>query len=168
MANASFDLDVQFLNGVQTVFQRNITTMNHWAHSVVEYEVDNAYMSTFVALVNMLYGNVSLQPAYGVELGLHMGDSNVLNTVLSACPEFFFWFNGYGPSVNQTIFGIDLAANLTNYIFPSETSICRNGSLARAIEDLANNITISMLSNPYLTINRTTAVSIYTPCNFYQ
>ena len=168
LANASFDLDVQFLNGVQNVFQRNITTLNHWAPSVAAYQIDNAYMTTFVALVNMLYGNVSLQPAYGTELALHLDDSNVLNTALSACPEFSFWFNGNGPSVNQTVFGIDLATNLTNYIFPSETSICRNGSLARAIEDLANKITISMLRSPYLTINRTSAVSIYSSCNFYQ
>lgn len=116
----------------------------------------------------MLYGNVTIQPAYRIELGLHMDDSNVLNTALSACPGFSFWFNVYGPSVNQSILGIDLAANLTNYIIPSETSLCRNGSLARAIEDLANNMTISMLSNPNFTINRTRPVSIYTPCSSYQ
>lgn len=70
--------------------------------------------------------------------------------------------------MNQTILGIDLAASLTNYIFPSETSLSRNGGLARAIEDLADNMTISMFSNPDLMINRTRPVSIYTPCNFYQ
>jgi len=168
LANASLDLEVQFLNGVQNVFQRNVTTVNNWSPSIVAYDVDSVYMTTFVALVNILYGNVTLQPAYGIELGLHMDDSNVLNTALSACPEFSFWFNGYGPAVNQTIFGVDLAANLTNYIFPSETWICRNGSLARAIEDLASNMTISMLSNPNPTVNRTRFVSIYTPCSFYQ
>jgi hypothetical protein len=97
-----------------------------------------------------------------------MDDGNVLYTALSACPEFSFWFNAYKPSVNQTILGLDLAANLTNYLIPSDTSLCRNGSLACAIEDLANNMTISMLSNPDLTTNRTRPVSIYTPCNSYQ
>lgn len=53
------------------------------------YDVDNVNMTNFVALVNMLYGDVTLQPAYVAELHLHMSDGNILSTALSACPEFF-------------------------------------------------------------------------------
>lgn len=44
-----------------------------------------------------------------------------------------------------------LLTSITNNLFQKPSWMCRNRTLARAIEDLANNITISMLSSPQLT-----------------
>ncbi|MCJ1391759.1 hypothetical protein MMC18_004624 [Xylographa bjoerkii] len=130
---------------------------------------DQAYLSTFVTFLNTLSGNVSLQQAFGDELRLKLDDSNILDTALSACPEFMLWFDTTTfTDTDSSIFGINISRNITNYVFPNEPSICRNGSLPRAIEDLANNITISMLGNADLTVQREGPVNISTSCNVYQ
>ena len=41
-------------------------------------------------------------------------------------------------------------ANISNNLFTKPSWMCRNESLLRAIEDLANNVTISMLSSASL------------------
>ncbi|MCJ1403048.1 hypothetical protein MMC11_006270 [Xylographa trunciseda] len=173
LTNTSFDLDIEFLNGTQSITQREIYTVSPWTPTELtstESNVqDQAYLTTFVTFVNTLSGNVTLQQAFGTELSLKLDDSNVLNTALSACPEFTLWFDTttFRPT-NSSIYGINLSGNITNYVFPNDPSICRNGSLPRAIEDLANNITISMLGNADLTVQREGPVNISIPCNVYQ
>ncbi|PQE04770.1 formylmethionine deformylase protein [Rutstroemia sp. NJR-2017a BBW] len=49
---------------------------------------------------------------------------------------------------------------ITNHLFQKPAWMCRNRTLARAIEDLANNITISMLSSTKLATPNATIISI--------
>ena len=173
LSNTSFLLDIEILDKVQAIIQREVQTVNPWTptnSTSVEANVqDQAYLSTFFTFVNTLSGNVSLQQSSGDELSLKLDDSNVMNTALSACPEFMLWFDT--PSFSDpksSIYGINLSGNITNNIFPDNVSICRNGSLLRAIEDLANNITISMLGSADLTVQREGPVNVTTPCNIYE
>ena len=94
LANASFDLDIQFLSGIQKVCQWNITTVNIWAPSTVAYEIGNAYIATFVALVNTL----SLQPAYGTELDLHERQQRTEHSPIRLSRVFFLvqWIRAFG------------------------------------------------------------------------
>ncbi|MCJ1384047.1 hypothetical protein MMC17_007163 [Xylographa soralifera] len=173
LSNTSFGLDIESLNGVQSIIQREVHRVNLWtpttSTSGETNTQDQAYLTTFFTFVNTLSGNVSLQQAAQGELSLELDDSNVLNTALSACPEFTLWFDTKDfRDTNSSIYGINLSGNITNYVFPDDLSICRNGSLLRAIEDLTNNITISMLGDADLTVQREGPVNISTSCNIYE
>ena len=106
---------------------------------------------------------------------LYEESSNILQVGLSACDDFvhgywdqnaiaaepvdtgsnkpviwsdaasFQWINVSNDSIEKTPL-----ANITNNLFDRPAWMCRNRTLARAIEDLANNITISMLSSSKL------------------
>ena len=106
---------------------------------------------------------------------LYEESSNILQVGLSACDDFVHsfwdqnaiaaepvstgsdkpviwsdaaslqWFNSSTDSIETTPL-----ANITNDLFEKPAWMCRNRTLARAIEDLANNITISMLSSSNL------------------
>ena len=58
------------------------------------------------------------------------------------------------PERSGQIFAWDLGnnkfENISNNLFTKPPWMCRNQTLLKAIEDLANNITISMLSSPNL------------------
>jgi hypothetical protein len=55
-----------------------------------------------------------------------------------------------------------------NFTLPAEYSLCRNRSLSLAIQDLANNITISFLSNPNMTVSVSTPVTITSSQDVYR
>ena len=116
------------------------------------------------ALTKQLVGNVTFSSDLRIEEFdsrspvSHPGpQSNVLSTKLAACPELNWTSVLHSASEaypaeystkltdNQTRIDVLLAA------YPSQPEDCRNGSLARAIEDLMNNITVSMLSSEHLT-----------------
>ncbi|ORY12614.1 hypothetical protein BCR34DRAFT_289978 [Clohesyomyces aquaticus] len=108
--------------------------------------------------------------------------SNVLQHGLSACDDFIrgYWsgdnvvgigkdgpvpwrqaisrfeFNEEGRFVATS----DRIQNITNKIFTKPSWMCRNRTLLKAVEDLFNNITISMLSSPYLTKQNATIVNV--------
>jgi hypothetical protein len=77
-----------------------------------------------------------------------------MQTGLIACDDIAhnYWYRTYGFANN----------------FPSEPWMCRNRTLDRAIEDLANNITISMLSSANFTRNTTVPMRILTVENVYS
>ena len=106
---------------------------------------------------------------------LYEQSSNVLTIGLSACDEFVngYWnenavaaepvYTGSNEPVvwteagklqwlNTTTDSVEDGPipNITNTLFDKPAWMCRNRTLARAIEDLANNITISMLSSSKL------------------
>jgi hypothetical protein len=56
--------------------------------------------------------------------------------------------------------------NATN--FPEEPWMCRNRTLARGFEDLANNLTISMLSSANFMANATTLITVSQTQNIYK
>ncbi|MCJ1294770.1 hypothetical protein MMC34_006328 [Xylographa carneopallida] len=176
LTSTSFVLDIETVNSVQSIVQRNVYPVNLWTPtnitSVASDTQDQAYLTTFVSFVDALSGNVSLQQTFRDELSFKLDDSNVLDTALSACPKFRFWFDTTAfeeiSDRNSSIYGINLSGDITNNIFPDDVSICRNGSPLNAIEDIANNITISMLGNADLTVPREGLVNITTSCNVYE
>ncbi|KAK6609643.1 hypothetical protein H4I96_03574 [Botrytis cinerea] len=112
----------------------------------------NQYIPHMYALGAILGGNITLQD---VTLGSShneqysgYGATNILGTGLMACEEI-----ASTPFKNESSYLIrDPSSTFTN-TFTSTTQpwLCRNQTLARGIEDLANNITISYLSSPDLT-----------------
>jgi len=117
-------------------------------------------------------------PANNYQMELVDTSSKILQTGLVACDEFVttYWNNnailkGLKPieNPNGTTTEWDKPMLWNNYsntdpyaasqyhnrtltadLFQNPAGLCRNGTLLTAIEDLANNITISMLTSPNL------------------
>jgi hypothetical protein len=106
------------------------------------------------------------------KMTLHDSSSRVLLTGLTACDEFTtnFWthnpISGFYNNSNHTMFPVPLnnsnpweqygrdqstLPSYTNDLFTQPAWMCRNRTLMHAIEDLSQNITISMLSSAELT-----------------
>jgi hypothetical protein len=179
-ANASFEVGIDYLNGVQAVSQLNIEIMNLLILSPSNYElpaIQYSYVYIFDIIEEMLLGNISIGP--GGSDGLHefsehqefnsfrsdgtapLSSLPLFNTGLVTCEEIFWWLN---PD-NYNYPNIEIVAPPSTF---AEYSLCRNRSISLAIQDLANNFTISLLSNPNMTVNVFTPVSITTPQNIYQ
>lgn len=151
LANASFDVGFEFGDGVQTVYQRKIEAINEFSDTLacegnacVEW---SSYFANFLAWTNMLNGNVTMYPDPEGWVLVEVS-SNMLITGLVACNEIT---QSCWDSVllqNSPFFHIP---NVTDNNFPGEPWECRNRTIDRGIEDLANNITISMLSSSSLT-----------------
>lgn len=122
---------------------------------------ESAYFTSFLALGSNVFGNLSLEntnqgckggPSAGCTSNatwmLQVMTTRLALTGLVACDEIAH--NAWYDQVNTP-------SNETN--FPSEPWMCRNRTLARGIEDLANNLTISMLSSANLTTNTTTQIT---------
>jgi hypothetical protein len=99
------------------------------------------------------------------------GNTQMLSTGLIACDDIQAspWVNLSGdgsPDLQTNVSWRQMFQNT----FPSEPWMCRNQTFLRAIEDLANNITISYLSSPDLTNTNTTFRTITTSNtnNYYQ
>jgi hypothetical protein len=175
MANASYDIHIETLNGVQTVTTNSVEMLPEYNQTYLENgDSDCAdwdteayctviylsrpqmnYIGWYGALANLLNGNLSLnahKPS-GDGDNYNFATKLVQQTGLSSCPELS---NNYWTKYCQTVgASLDLCAEsgadaTTKYFPAAEPYFCRNGSLARAIEDLANNITISLLSNQQL------------------
>jgi hypothetical protein len=102
---------------------------NHQTHS---------YMSVYLSLVNMLSGNVTMWMPWATNVAPFLTDkSYILQTGLDACDDI----TGNIWSQNYT----------TGPLFHKPSYMCRNRTLARAIEDLSANITISMMTSSELT-----------------
>ena len=94
-------------------------------------------------------------------MSLFDSSSRALLNGLSACDDIVhsFWDEnpiGIGPNgvvlLNSTEFAhkesvFHYNLNISNRLFEKPSWMCRNRTLINAIEDLANNITISMLSS---------------------
>lgn len=181
LGNASYDLDITYVDGVQDIHTEtsefvplwmpgsNLTFIGHsierrWGYLLttdMALQSTTSYVAVFTALSSLLSGNITLSleddfDAGTTNLGIEAMSSKVLLTALSACPEAVpsYWFN----DTNLDSISIDRPGeegHLINATVPVYThaiefdqpaSLCRNKTLMRAIEDLFNNITISMLA----------------------
>ncbi|QSZ37382.1 hypothetical protein DSL72_009480 [Monilinia vaccinii-corymbosi] len=159
------------------------------------------YVSLYQSMISMLSGNITAQIGVSsmdslaldtVQFGL---PSRLLSTGLAGCDDFLnaYWNDnplvGNGDCVSPAsgtigscawriayeAFNISRATHLYNSsaFFTKPPWACRNHSLARAIEDLAANITISLTSEPKLlkqnartipvTFTRSTNIFAYSP-----
>lgn len=119
-----------------------------------------AYKGYSEAFMELLTGSIS--PAEGIyrdysksgesssytESSCNKGPKELLSTTLAYCPEFDPLYNGTGRRENPTM--------------------CRNGTLLKAIEDLSLNVTLSLLSSPDLSGNTTATVKFFTAVNRYS
>lgn len=136
------------------------------------YEVNHqtgfeyTYMSVFMAFTSLISGNVSttITAGYGPDqtsnATLFDSSSRALLNGLSVCDDFLnnYWtenpigWNYSSPApYNKSEQTNDTNLNVLNNLFEKPAWMCRNRTLMRAVEDLANNITISMLSSSNLT-----------------
>jgi hypothetical protein len=187
LMNSSFQVDFEYTAGTQRVTLGNITYLepvligtgtapgNFTAFDTGTL-ANNAYMSVFIAMTNVLNGNVTTtisdliiklasnpyKNSYNITQ-LSDSSSRVLLTGLTACEDFTdnFWTHNpisrsfeelpvFGNEsdfghLGNTIYGFG-DNTYTNDVFTKPAWMCRNRTLARAIEDLSQNITISMLS----------------------
>ncbi|KAF7922304.1 uncharacterized protein EAE97_011046 [Botrytis byssoidea] len=176
--NATFNIAVSYIDGVQYVIQQSIETIGQYDLSYMDVgDIEsgptitdsngvtvatatggsakvlwNQYIPHMYALGAILGGNITLRD---VTLGSSQneqysgyGTTNILGTGLMACEEI-----ASTPFKNESSYLIGNPSSTFTNTFSSTTRpwLCRNQTLARGIEDLANNITISYLSSPDLT-----------------
>jgi hypothetical protein len=189
--NASFDVTISFVNGSQQIIQNDIQFLGNYSTPLVTIaeqglvgansadgflqEVHyNPYLSHFYAIGSLLSGNITLADTfvfdqYNNEQYATDVTTSILTTGLTACDDIanspFKNFVASGPEAG----GNDTTAAFIN-TFPSSPWMCRNHTLMAAIEDLANNITISYLSTPDMTGNSSVLKTILTSntVNKYQ
>ena len=169
LVNASFHVVFNYTNGMGRVIEQNVAIlpgapeMNTTAVNV-RFEdlrgdlklLKSPYFSTFKLFGNELFGNASLSRTLR-DTYLAEASTKLLRTGLASCDEIAHnhWYQTLGLDANGTK-------------FPGEPWWCRNRTLARGIEDLANNITISMLSSANLTVNATGTVLLWELKNQYS
>jgi hypothetical protein len=132
----------------------------------------SGYSSHVYAMGSILQGNITILESFyentdtlnlshtftppGYRYMFANATTNVLASGLIACDEIF---NTPFKRLHSNIDPEKLPGNnsteedlfVFNNTFPTSPGMCRNGSLLRAIQDLANNVTISMLSSSDLT-----------------
>ncbi|KAF7899622.1 hypothetical protein EAF00_003958 [Botryotinia globosa] len=134
------------------------------------------YISLYQSMISMLSGNITAQIGTSDMSSLALNTvrfglpSRVLSTGLAGCDDFLNAYWNDNPLVGNadclpavrgtkgycawhnayTAFNISRSTNVYNSteFFTKHPSACRNHSLARGIEDLATNITISLFSEP--------------------
>lgn len=164
LGNASFELDFDYVGGIQTIGSKisdftpvymPMSGMSMWAYyefaandSTSHLSPDiGAYVAIFTSLTNILSGNITmaLDREAHPSLDISTQSSQVLKTGLVACQDLApnYWFDNL-----ERYFQTQSPSNYTTHthIFDQPQWKCRNKTLAAAIEDLFNNITISMLS----------------------
>ncbi|KAH9206119.1 hypothetical protein DL95DRAFT_233747, partial [Leptodontidium sp. 2 PMI_412] len=152
LGNGTRRTHINFLNGEQlvtyedmkdfnSVFAARQLVLRHQVNgSVEETEVDyqvHSYKAVYLSVVNMISGNISMWIPWSSDTPPFLTEKNfALRTGLDACQE-----------IANNVWG----QNYTNDLFKKPEYMCRNRTLARAIEDLAANVTISMLASSELT-----------------
>ncbi|TGO45437.1 hypothetical protein BCON_0391g00010 [Botryotinia convoluta] len=142
------------------------------------YTEHDSYIASFVALCNLLVGNITVREEFSEASGkllIHESSSLILRSGLDACEDFTngLWKDEFVKGIasechmiedyicnstrfivwsNSSMFGqYSRPINATSKIFGKPQFMCRNRTLGRAIVDLYQNITISMLSATQLT-----------------
>ncbi|KAL3419653.1 hypothetical protein PVAG01_08151 [Phlyctema vagabunda] len=177
LVNASFTVGYNYTDGVGVVSHQSIkvlpaadgsnsTAIETGAIALTD-RTRMPYFAAFAAFASNLFGNITLNNngqncppdcgeggLNGASISIDQATSHILATALAACPEISknWWSQKY---------------NFTSD-FPNDASLCRNQTLRRAIEDLANNVTISTLSNPGLMSNTTATIAYSTIENVYE
>ncbi|KAG4026673.1 hypothetical protein MFRU_038g00770 [Monilinia fructicola] len=177
--NASFSIAVSYIDGIQYVTQQDVKIIGDYNISYVNVGsiesgatvtnsdgvttttatgasaqvLWNEYIPHMYALGAILGGNITLQDttltnSQMTEQYSGYGTTNFLGTGLMACDEI-----ANTPFKNESSYLVrNASATFTNtFTSTNQPWLCRNRTLARGIEDLANNITISYLSSPDLT-----------------
>lgn len=174
--NALFNIILQSVGGQRQITQTDIRL----APEIVSTSPTNS--AHYLALSALLVGNLTLdsesikRDAASDRWVIDTASTQILSTGLVACDDIQAspWVNlsaqgrpdGFPDSDGTVISWRQVFRNT----FPSEPWMCRNQTFLRAIEDLANNITISYLSSPELTNSNTTFKTIMTSntVNYYQ
>lgn len=128
-----------------------------------------SYMAVWQSFASLISGNITMgyteldrpnDNRKDTNLTLVETNSRILLNGLSACEEITnnFWQDLPPMLTDPNESPVDFFnpakrpnSNLTNQFFQKPEWMCRNRTLIRAIEDLASNITIGMLSAPSLT-----------------
>jgi hypothetical protein len=159
--NAEFDITVQYEGGSQSILTNRIKATDQFLFNDDRsqgtmndsYVQNTTYLNIFRVFAGILNGNISYDVSRNVK---EEETSFVLTTSLGSCPELnlYSFLSNATSELLLSPWNSNGAQSLgrPNYFTntKSETT-CRNGSLGRALEDLANNITISMLSSSILT-----------------
>ncbi|KUJ11656.1 uncharacterized protein LY89DRAFT_594462 [Mollisia scopiformis] len=180
-SNALFTITIQSVGGQQQITQTDIRPAPNTTSS------SPANSAHYLALSALLMGNLTLSYLFIMDPGptasykdqwmINSGDTQMLSTGLIACNDIQAspWVNlsnkGDGSPDTWPNYGALVSwRQMFQNTFPSEPWMCRNQTFLRAIEDLANNITISYLSSPELTNTNTTFKTITTSnsSNYYQ
>ena len=190
VVNASFDVNFNYTNGIGRVTHQNIQIQPYTSNAVPLQTTTSALSldfglrygntlqsvngssadleelfhfvqaaeATFLSLTNLLNGNVTLISSnsscrHDCPLAFQQATSRILQTGLIACDELAnnYWYRHFGHGDS----------------FSSTSYMCRNRTLDRAIEDLANNITISTLSSANFTRISTGRINITDTQNVY-
>jgi hypothetical protein len=165
LGNASYEVGFEYVDGVQSVSQstNDFTPLfmrtygNESPASYYDPAVES-YVAVFTALTGLLSGNITMQldpietnngvPG-NISLEISTETSKALLTGLIACDDMAptYWFDNMWQFETE-IEKYELQDNssyVPNDLFDKPSWMCRNRTLAPAIEDLFNNITISML-----------------------
>ncbi|KAE9377871.1 hypothetical protein N431DRAFT_500616 [Stipitochalara longipes BDJ] len=203
LGNASYDVNLEYTNGQQTISQstKDFTPlfMPQAGTSFDDFQIleevlsNNAtphiqhvippstysYMSVYTAFTGTLSGNVTLAiwdnqttPALNANdstytLSVAEQTSHVLTTGLGACQDTVpsAWFN----TLNLTKQGLNFSDPAADRAFDKPSWMCRNKTLGAALEDLFQNMTISMLAADIVgTTNQTIDVTYFPTRNIYQ
>lgn len=133
--NSSYNVDLRFDNGKQTINIRNLTRLNPVSVATVTGQGDHtipevAYVSIMDSLGGILMGKI-IATRYG---SLQPVRTQVLSTVLTQAHDMQYLQNGFGQA---GILG-EKSGNGTNL------------TMAETLEQLVSNITLSLFSNPDL------------------
>jgi hypothetical protein len=152
LTNASYDITFQYVNGIQTTTQNSVVHLTDWKNTYVSRDYAD-YIGYMSALGTVLYGNMSVagyscnitDSKYKETPGrcymLSRANSQIGLTGLTACDEFQnSWWEQNADMMSKVH-----TTPSQPWTPPNDYTACRNKTLARAIEDLAVNMTISML-----------------------
>ena len=156
LVNASFMVRVDNGDGVQNLTVEAVEQLDPVYYPSTdlpgaEDPLYDAYQNLFFSFASTIVGNVSLSTQSVVS-------SQILQTDLSGCAELnITLFQDDAISAigahNTSILGLlpfIFDSNLAQSVYGTAGS-CRNNTLALSLEDLANNVTLSMLSSALLT-----------------
>ncbi|KAK1761515.1 hypothetical protein QBC47DRAFT_370314 [Echria macrotheca] len=163
--NTSFELSMNFINGNQTITPRAITPLAPAAF-------DSAAGS--VSLLSSLSAGAS-NDVLATFYATHLLFSNLLATDISMGADGEISFKNLTLSTDSLVdsaipYCPDVAKPFAEGLYFLGPAACRNGTLARAVEDLSRNFTMSTLAYPFWDDgNATTTVEMKTtfPQNRY-
>ncbi|KAJ5436849.1 hypothetical protein N7445_007734 [Penicillium cf. griseofulvum] len=168
--NTSYVVDLHFTNGIRTltpISTKHVARAN-WDERSGELTTTN--LSPLASDVNGGFYLTHLLFSDLLKSTMLISSIGSLTTILTSTLQSSNW-GSPTRSIQQTgLFSCPDVWNSTDYIglrlAPLSTTLCRNKTLARAIEDLSHNFTYSLLS--LNAANASVPVTISSPQNFYS
>ncbi|TVY32893.1 hypothetical protein LSUB1_G007637 [Lachnellula subtilissima] len=171
LGNATREVNFQFVDAVQTISYGEVQSFTplfvpRTGHSDGLRGFDlYPYVAVYLGLTTLLSGNIptllwkyeidsSCPVQHTYQTALADSSSRILLTGLVACQDF-----NANTWINHSIERYE--GDIMNNLLPKQPSLCRNHTLERAIEDLAANITISMMTSSALTSISKITTTIY-------